>query len=265
VTEGQLVRLERDGHIATVTLDRPEQRNAISISMLQEITRVFGELGRDPEVRVVIVAGEGDHFCAGADFADLTIMQPPGHGYADSFEEAIAAIRACPVPVVARIQGAALGAGCQVAVACDLAVAEEDARLGIPAARLGLVINFENIQRLVLTVGPKRAGEIMYTGRIVTGTEAAEWGLVNEAVPLRALEARVHALAADIAAGAPMTARASKHGINVVLEHLSVDRADEGEPVEAFDALAAEAFASRDLQEGVRAFRERRDPRFEGR
>src|SRR5437660_1181233 len=88
--------------------------------------------------------------------------QQGGEGYADSFEEAIRAIQTCPAPVVARVQGAALGAGCQVVVACDLAVADEDARLGIPAAKLGLVISYENVERLVLAVGPNRTAEIMY-------------------------------------------------------------------------------------------------------
>ena len=259
------VRVERRGPVAAITLDRPDQRNAISIAMLEAMTKAFGELGADPEVRVIVLGGEGDHFCAGADFSDLTIMQPPGHGYAASFEVAVGAIARCPVPVIARVQGAALGAGCQIVVACDLAVAEEDARFGIPAARLGLVINFENIQRLVLQVGPKRAGEIMYTGRIVSGVEAAEWGLVNQAVPRAGLGARVDELAREIASGAPLTARASKHGISVVMEYLGVDRDTEGHLVSEFDELAAEAFASDDLQEGVRAFKERRPPRFEGR
>ncbi|MFN2543500.1 MAG: enoyl-CoA hydratase/isomerase family protein [Actinomycetota bacterium] len=260
-----LVRATRDGHVATVTLDRPDQRNAISIAMLKDMTSAFVELGADDAIRVVILAGEGEHFCAGADFSDLTIMQPPGQGYAASFEEAIAAITSCRVPVLAKVQGAALGAGCQVVVACDLAVAEEDARLGIPAAKLGLVINYENIQRLALTLGPKRTAEIMYTGRIVSGVEAAEWGLVNQVVPLRGLDARVAELAGDIAAGAPLTARASKRGIQTVLEHLSVDRDGDNAGVAAFDDIAAEAFTSNDLQEGVRAFKERREPRFEGR
>ena len=260
-----LIRVERDGHVATVTLDRPEQRNAISIAMLEAATKAFGELGADPEVRAIVLTGEGEHFCAGADFSDLTIMQPPGHGYAASFEEAVGAIATCPVPVIARVQGAALGAGCQIVVACDLAVADEDARFGIPAARLGLVINFENIQRLVLQVGPKRAGEIMYTGRIVSGLEAAEWGLVNRAVPRHALDGRVAELAGEIASGAPLTARASKQGISVVMQNLGVDRETEGHLVSEFDALAQDAFTSDDLQEGVRAFKERRPPKFEGR
>jgi len=261
------VRVERDGSIGTVTLDRPEQRNAISIAMLEEITAAFAELGADSSLRVVVLAGEGDHFCAGADFSDLTMMTPEGFDYGRSFEHAIDAMAACPVPVVAKVQGAALGAGCQIVGGSDLAIAAEDARFGIPAARLGLVINFENVQRLVLSVGVKRAGEILYTGRELSGLEAADWGLVNEAVPARALDARVRELCETIAAGAPLTARAFKRGIGIVVRHASLERERDGDAdvIGEFDALASQAFASADLAEGVRAFRERRPPRFEGR
>ena len=110
--------MEREGHVATVMLDRPEQRNAISIAMLEAATKAFRELGDDPGVRVIVLAGDGDHFCAGADFSDLTIMQPPGHGYAASFEQAVGAIAACPVPVIAR---------------CRARPWERDARSSLPA------------------------------------------------------------------------------------------------------------------------------------
>src|SRR5438874_8291707 len=98
--------------------------------MLESVTKAFGELGSDPSVHVVVLAGEGEHFCAGADFSDLTMMTPEGFDYGRSFEHAIDAMRACPVPIVARVQGAALGAGCQIVGGADLAVAAEDARLG---------------------------------------------------------------------------------------------------------------------------------------
>jgi len=261
----QLIRVEREDAIATVTMDRPDRRNAISIAMLEQLQHAFGELGADESVRVIVLAGEGEHFCTGADFSDLTMMTPEGFDYGQSFEHAIASMTSCPVPIVARVQGAALGAGCQIVGGADLAIAAEDARFGIPAAKLGLVINFENVQRLVLSVGLKRAGEILYTGRELSGLEAAEWGLVNEAVPPRGLHARVHELCQTIAAGAPLTTRAFKRGIHTVVKRLSLDREREPEAMAEFDAMASAAYSSADLAEGVRAFRERRPPRFEGR
>jgi enoyl-CoA hydratase/carnithine racemase len=260
-----LVRVAKDGHVASVTLSRPEQRNAISIAMLERITQAFGELSADQDIRVVVLAGEGDHFCAGADFSDLTIMTPEGFDYGTSFEHAIEAMASCPVPVVARVQGAALGAGCQIVGGCDVAVAAENARLGIPAAKLGLVINFENVQRLVLAVGTKRAGEILYTGRELSGVEAARWGLVNEAVPEDRLDERVDEICGTIADGAPLTMKAFKRGIGIVLHKLSLARDRDAKRIAEFDELASEAYASGDLQEGVRAFRERRRPDFKGR
>ncbi len=261
-----LVRVERDGpHVGRITLDRPEQRNAISTAMLGELVAALAALATDPEVRTVVLAGEGPDFCAGADFRDLTIMQPPGEDYGTSFEEAIRAIAEHPNPVIAQVQGAAFGAGCQVVVACDLAVAAEDAKLGIPAAKLGLLINYENLQRLVLAIGPKRAGWLMYGGRAVSGTTASQWGLVNEAVPADQLASRVHQVAERIARGAPLSVRGSKRGIGVVMENLSLDRDIDGHHVAAFDVLAAAAFGSEDLREGLTAFRERRPPEFTGR
>jgi enoyl-CoA hydratase/carnithine racemase len=262
-----LVKVERDGRVAVTTLSRPDARNAVSTAMLEDLVVALGDLAADPNVRVVVLAGEGPDFCAGADFAELAGARsgPEGIDYGRSFEEALSAISSHPVPVLAMVQGAALGAGCQIVVACDLAIAADDARLGIPAARLGILINFENIQRLVLSVGPKRAGEILFTGRPISGAEAAAWGLVNLAVPEPELAPRTEELARTIAEAAPLSIRGSKRGIAVVLEHLSVDRFTEGHRVADFDMMAAAAFASEDLEEGIAAFREGRDPDFRGR
>ncbi|MDP8955835.1 MAG: enoyl-CoA hydratase/isomerase family protein [Actinomycetota bacterium] len=259
-----LVEVERGGGFARVVLNRPEQRNAVSTGMLEELVKAFGDLAVEPDARAVVLAGKGRDFCAGADFDEITIMRPPGFDYGRTFEEAVAAIADHPVPVIAQVHGAALGAGCQIAVGCDLAVAAEDARFGIPVAKLGLLINFENIQRLVLAVGSKRAGEILFAGRQLSGTEAAEWGLVNEAVAEPRLADRAEALARAIAEGAPLSIRGSKRGIRAVLQKLSVDRSTEAHRVTEYDMMAAAVFDSDDLKEGIKAFRERRKPDFRG-
>src|SRR6266511_4122231 len=182
---GSLIRVERGGPVVRVTLSRVEQRNSVSTEMLEELIEALGGLAADRETRVVVLAGDGPDFCAGADFAELEVMRsgPGEFDYGRSFEELLQAIANHPVPVIARVHGAALGAGCQIAVACDLAVVAEDAKIGIPSARLGILINFENIQRLVLAVGPKRAGEMLFTGRAVDGVHGAAWAWPTSPYP----------------------------------------------------------------------------------
>jgi enoyl-CoA hydratase/carnithine racemase len=252
--------------VALVTLNRPEQRNAMSSAMLEELTAAMGDLAVDPDVRGVVLAGAGPDFCAGADVAELAeaISGPGAIEYGRAFEQAFSAIAAHPAPVIARIQGAALGGGCQLAVACDLALASEDARLGIPSARLGIVISYESIERLVLAVGPNRAGEVLFTGRVLSGSEAATWGLVNTAVAPAELDGAVREVATAVAESAPLSVRGSKLGITAVLDNLRLDRLTRGDRVADFEMMSAEALASEDLREGIEAFGERRKPRFRG-
>ncbi len=260
-----LVRVEQ-GSVWRVTLARPQVRNAVSTEMLEELSEALGDAAVDPGARVVLLLGEGPDFCAGADLTELSAAAEGSEDldYARALEEVIDGIAEHPAPVIAAIQGAALGAGCQIVVACDLAVAATDARLGIPSSRLGVVIEFENIQRLVLSVGPKRAAEILYTGRELSGEEAENWGLINEAVPPFRLRERAEEVAERIAMGAPLSVHASKRGIQAVLSKLSVDRRTEAHRLADFDMMAAQAFSSEDLKEGIRAFRERRRPDFHG-
>jgi enoyl-CoA hydratase/carnithine racemase len=216
----QLIRVERSEGIATLSLSRPDRRNAVSRAMLDQMVGALGDLAAEPELRAMVLAGDGPDFCAGADLSELVSAAPPDFDFARSFEAALDAIGDLPVPVIARIQGAALGAGCQIAVGCDLAVAAEDARFGIPSSRLGILVNFENIERLVLAVGRKRAGEILFTGRQLSGAEAATWGLVNEAVPARELERRTGEVARAVAEAAPLSVRGSKRAIRVAMRNL---------------------------------------------
>ena len=254
------------GPVWRISIDRPDARNAISEPMLGELGAALGDAAADPSARIVVLSGEGKHFSAGADLGELgdSAGGPGGFQYEHAFEQVLSAIADHPVPVMAVIQGAALGAGCQIAVACDLAIAATDAKIGIPSSRLGIVINFENVQRLVLSIGPERAGEILFTGRPVTGETAAAWGLVNESVEPQRLSERATELAEEIAAAAPLSVRGSKRGIRAVLQKLSIERETEGFRVVDFDMMAADAFSSEDLKEGVRAFRERRKPEFKG-
>lgn len=216
---------------------------------------------------MVVLDGEGADFCAGTDLGELEAATegPAAVSYGRALEGVLSAVEQHPLPVLAAIHGAALGAGCQLAVAADLAVAAEDATLGIPAARLGVVLDFENTQRLVLAVGPKRAAAILLSGRTLSGAEAAAWGLVAEAVSRDRLEDQVEEVAEEVAARAPLSIRGAKRAIREVLANLSVDRDVEGFRLTDFDMMAAQAFASEDLKEGLRAFRERRPPRLEGR
>lgn len=146
------------------------------------------------------------------------VSGPGAIDYGRAFDRTFSAISELTVPVIARIQGVALGGGCQLAVASDMAVAAEDARLGIPSARLGVVISYESIERLVLAVGPKRAGEFLSTGRILSGGEAAGWGMVNRAVPPTELDGAVREMASAVADCSPLSVRASKRGMTSVLE-----------------------------------------------
>ena len=252
--------LSQPGRIWRLTLNRPQARNAVSTAMLGEIDRVLGQAAEDPECRVIVLGGAGRDFCSGADVGELLAVRE-GQGTVDYgvvFERTLGAIQDHRRPVVAAVQGAALGAGCQIASACDLVIATDDARFGIPSARLGIVVNYENVERLVVAVGPKRAAEMLLAGRTLTGVEAVEWGLANAAVEAQALESAVLDMAERVAALAPLSVGASKRGIRSVLAGLS--RREHGE----FDAEPAGALASRDLLEGLRASRERRRAAFEG-
>jgi enoyl-CoA hydratase len=253
------------GRVWRITLDRPDARNAISLAMLEGMGTALADAAADPEARVVLLEGAGEHFSAGADLAEVEgAAGPDGFRYGQALEEVLTAIAEHPLPVVARAQGAALGAGCQLLVACDLSVVAEDARIGIPSARLGIVIAFESVERLVLAVGPGRAAEVLLLGREVSGGEAARWGLVNEAVPAADLERRAGEVGEALAAAAPLSVRGSKRGIRSVLRKLSIDRESEGYRVADFDLMAADALASDDLREGLDARRGRRPPEFRG-
>jgi enoyl-CoA hydratase len=162
-----LVSTTGAGHVLTIELNRPQARNALSIELCDAVFEAFGEAAVHDEARVIVLAGAGSVFCSGADFA--AVSGPNGIDFLPAFERMLEAVAAHPLPTIARIQGAALGGGLQLATVCDFRLCATDARLGVPSSRLGVVVNLENVERLVELVGIARAKEVLMTARTYTG------------------------------------------------------------------------------------------------
>ena len=252
-----MIHFEARGYVGVATIDRQERRNALNAELC---TRLRGHLEQSGELRAIVITGAGTAFCSGADLvtrfaadADATTDT-----FRPAFEEALDAIVAHPAPVLAAINGPAIGAGMQVAVACDLRVAAPDARLAIPGGKLGIHLSARNIWRLAELVGQGAARDFLLAGRTVDAEEALHLGLVQY-VEQDALGA-AFALAGEIAASAPLTVRGHKRALNLVADAqwLGADARAE------IAALEARAFASDDLREGMAAFAEKRAPDFHG-
>ena len=250
------------GPVAEVVLDRPDARNALSVEMCRGIVAALAEVEASG-ARCVLLRGEGKVFCSGADFA--AVSGPGGLEFLPAFEEMLEAVARFPLPTIAVIQGAALGGGLQLATVCDFRIAAEDAKLGIPAARIGIVVNFENVERLVRLAGVAPAKEILMAVRTLTGTEARERGLVTRAVSPDDLDASARSFAEEVAGLAPLSVQGAKHAIGLVERSLSHARQTQLGEVAAVDDLVAAAYGSEDLQEGLAAMSDRRPPRFDGR
>lgn len=250
-----------DGHVATLTLDRPDARNALSVEMCNAIVDGITEVDRS-DARVLVIKGSGKVFCSGADLAAVS-----GSGalqFLPAFEQMLHALARHRLPTIASIHGAALGGGLQLASVCDFRVAETGSKIGIPSSKLGILVNFENIERLVLLAGPALAKEILMTGRTYSGEEAERAGIVNRCVAPESLNAATQHLAEELANRAPLSVQGTKVSIQAVLDHLGSTRADKKQVVAELDRLVAAVYASEDLQEGLRALSEKRRPDFKG-
>jgi enoyl-CoA hydratase/carnithine racemase len=254
------VLVGREGAIATVTLNRPEKRNAITAPMLDGLRAAFRGVAADADVRVVILRGNGRAFCAGLDLKEMGLARKPdGSVEFPEIEDALHELERCPVPTVAAMQGDAIAGGLELALHCDLRVAGAGARMGMPLARIGLVVPFALTQKLLDTVGTVRTREMLFTGALLDAPAAREAGLVNRVVPDDQLEVATRALADEIAANAPLSLRAMKAAIH----EANAYRPRTPSPEVA--ALAAATRKSEDLQEGLRAVFEKRRARFSGR
>jgi enoyl-CoA hydratase len=256
----ELVRLEATGATAYLTIDRPGKRNALNARVREQILAHLERLRQDPTVRVVVITGEGDTaFAAGADISELAGRTPLEQRDAMSALPLFEAIARFPKPTLAMINGLALGGGCELALACDLRIASDTARLGQPEIELALIPGGGGTQRLAHLAGLAAAMRLVLTGEIITAPEALRLGIVDYVAPAAELRATTDTLASRIATRSPIALRLAKEAVRAAAEcHLSAGLALERE-------LFLAAFATDDRREGLNAFLEKRAPGFTGR
>ena len=247
----------REDAVATLWLNRPAKRNAVTLAMWQGIARLVGELADDPSVRVLVVRGAGDHFCAGADIAQLAALADPARGaaYREANRTAEDALATFPKPSVAVVQGFCIGGGCEIAVACDLRLVERGARFGITPARLGIVYPGFAVERVVKLIGAAATKYLLYSAELVDAERALRIGLVDEVHDPGRLEERVRTFTTTLAGLSLLTQRAAKEMVAAVVDHGAID-------AELARTWEREAQAGPDVAEGIRAFTERERPRF---
>lgn len=255
------VLLERDAHLAIVTLNRPEVLNAIDNTLAQDLSAVCGELAADESTWLVILRGAGERaFCAGADLKarrDFTPQQ--WQAQRQLFRRTFASLRAVPQPTIAAVHGFALGGGTELALLCDMVVASEDAVFGLTEVSLGIIPGGGGTQSLPRLIGRQRAKELIFAARRITAQQAFELGFVNHVVPRPDLLHSARQLADEIMKNSPVAVRQVKWAI------------DHGADLPFADGLEREheayvrAIASEDRREGIAAFNEKRRPQFQGR
>jgi len=250
-----------DAQVARVTLNRPDVLNALDTRMGEALGEAFSSLANDARrgtIRAVVLTGAGDRaFCAGADLKErLGIGDETWRRQHEVFETAVAEIAACPSPVIAAVNGVALGGGNEIALACDFIIASETARFGQPEVTRGIMPGLGGTQHLPRRVGISRAKELLYTGRLIDAREALDWGLVNHVVAPGDLMPRAIAFARTIATNGPAAVRHVKAAVNAGLalpiqDALACERSHYNRVIETGDRL-----------EGIAAFNEKRPPRF---
>jgi enoyl-CoA hydratase/carnithine racemase len=248
------VKVERDQNYVTLSLNRPEKRNAINRAVIEALDRALTSVEADTDVRAVVIRGEGRSFCSGLDLRDIEQMGAGGV----TFEKVVARLQKLPVPTIAAVHGDALTGGLVLALSCDLRIAGEGARLGMTPARIGYLPTYWIFRKFVETVGPANTAEIMYLAEPVEADRAREMGLVHKVVSDESLAGAATKWAATIAGNAPLSVRAMKQMIaRVISGAFEVEHKD-------LDELGNRVRASQDAREGVRAFLEKRKPVWRG-
>jgi enoyl-CoA hydratase/carnithine racemase len=250
--------------VARLTLNRPEARNALDHELLDALVETMPSLDRGIEIRCVILTGAGRAFSAGYDITGIpeeSFERDAASLVAHPFQAALDALGAHPWPVVAAINGHALGGGLELALTADLRICARGAKLGMPPAKLGLIYGHTGLRRFINAIGMPRTKELFLTGRNLDAERAERIGLVHEVVDDEEIQAAALELAAEIAANAPLSMRGNKHAIETLVANPTLSEAQERELIE----LRESCFGSVDFREGISAFAEKRRPRWRGR
>ncbi len=263
---GKLLLDEPAAAVVRLTISNPAKRNALDHPILDAVTATLERLAQEPDVtRCVIVTGAHGMFSAGYDIGEIPdeeFEERAERLVAQPFTQAIDALEAFPMPTLAALGGHTIGGGLELALACDLRVAAAGVKLGMPPAKLGLVYSHTGLRRFIDAIGAPRTRELFLVGRNVEADTALDWGLVNRVAPEAQLEEVALELAGEMAANAPLAQRGNKR---VIAELLSAGAQLDPELEQLLIELRRASFSSEDMREGVRAFGERRAPRWQGR
>lgn len=256
----QTIELQIEGAIATITLNRPKALNALNLELVGELDQAVAQVRDDPAVRVVVITGAGEKaFAAGADITEFKEMSPvEAWGFTQQVQRVYLEIERLPKPVIAAVNGYALGGGCELMMACDIVYASDRAKIGQPETNLGIIPGAGGTQRLARLIGKQRAKELVLTGDMISAQEAWNLGLLNKVVPSDQLMAEVKKLAEKLVAKGAVALRAAKQAIEEGAD-VGLER---GLGIEG--KLFALCFATEDKTEGVNAFLEKRPPNFKG-
>jgi enoyl-CoA hydratase/carnithine racemase len=263
-SQAETLLMEKDGPIGWITFNQPQKRNAVSQEMWQRMPEYVRDLTADPAIRVVILRGAGETaFVAGADisqFKDRRRNAADEEEYRRISAAGSESLATLGKPLLAMIHGFCIGGGVSIAITCDLRIAADDARFGIPAARLGLGYHYRGMEKLMHLIGPAYTKELFFTARTdFSAQDALRMGLVNQVVPKADLERFTRDYAQVMARNAPLTLRSAKASVEQLLKP-AADR-----DLAMLDRLITDCFNSQDYQEGVKAFSEKRRPQFQGR